>query len=76
MLVHGDPCFRLFKIKETASVHHLIDSSTPAALRTLDVTILRDVIIGYGVGVDNENIEGHIEYHSGPVGGLGESQER
>ncbi len=66
MLVHGDPCFRLFKIKETASVHHLIDSSTPAALRTLDVTILRDVIIGYGVGVDNENIEGHIEYTPDP----------
>ncbi len=66
MLVHGDDCIRLFKLNNFHAVDHLIDPSMPKALRNLDVSILRDVIIGYGVGVDNENIEGHIEYTPDP----------
>jgi len=60
--VHGESGFRLLKLKSFEGVDPIIDAGIPGPLRDLDVTILRDVIMCYGLGVDRERPEGHIEY--------------
>lgn len=62
MVVHGEDCFQLLRLKDFRSITPLMDSGIPRALRNLDVTILREVIMGYGLGLDKDNPEGHIEY--------------
>lgn len=62
MVVQGENCFQLLRLKDFRSITPLMDSSIPRALRNLDVTILREVIIGYGLGLDKDDPEGHIEY--------------
>ena len=60
--VKGEPCFRLLKLKDFKLVDPLIDTAYPSSLRDLDVTILREVVMGLGFGVDRHNAEGMIEY--------------
>ncbi len=62
MVCHGDNCFRLLVLKDFNSVSRMIDDSIPAALKRLDVTILREVIMNVGLGIDKGNSEGKIEY--------------
>ena len=62
MIVQGEPCFRLLRLKDFHAAESLIDSSIPAPLRGLDVTILREAIMNHGLGMDGENAEGKIEY--------------
>ncbi len=62
MMVHGESCFRLLKLKDFAKADSMIDREIPAPLRSLDVTILREIIMNYGLGMDSENAEGTIEY--------------
>ncbi|MEW6111361.1 MAG: DUF1015 domain-containing protein [Thermodesulfobacteriota bacterium] len=60
--VRGEPCFRLLRLKNFQSVDRLIDPSVPLSLRDLDVTILREVVMGVGFGIETQNAEGIIEY--------------
>jgi len=62
MIVQEEPCFRLLRLKDFHAVESLIDSSIPAPLRGLDVTILREAIMNHALGMDAENAEGKIEY--------------
>jgi len=39
-----------------------MDVDIPSSLRGLDVTILREIILGHALGLDKENAEGQIEY--------------
>jgi uncharacterized protein (DUF1015 family) len=61
MIAQGESCFRLLRLKDFAAIEPLIDEEIPVSLRGLDVTILREVIIGRGLGM-NGGAEGHIEY--------------
>ncbi|MFH0824088.1 MAG: DUF1015 domain-containing protein [Pseudomonadota bacterium] len=60
--VHGEQCFRLLRIKDFTGVESLMDRTMPKTLRGLDVTILREAILGHGLGIDGENAEGLVEY--------------
>ncbi len=62
MVVQGEPCFRLLRLRDFHIAESLIDSSIPEPLRGLDVTILREAIMNHGLGMDGENAEGQIEY--------------
>jgi uncharacterized protein (DUF1015 family) len=62
MIVQGEPCFRLLRLKDFHNAESLMDSSIPAPLRGLDVTILREAIMGHGLHINGENAEGKIEY--------------
>jgi uncharacterized protein (DUF1015 family) len=62
MVVQGESCFRLLRLKDFPSVEALMGESVPPVLRGLDVTILREIIIGRGLGLNGEHTEGHVEY--------------
>ena len=62
MAVRGEPCFRLLRLKSFQCVDQHIDPSVPSSLRDLDVTILREIVMGVGFGIDTHNAEGLIEY--------------
>ncbi len=62
MVVQGEQCFRLLRLKDPKAVDSLIDDEIPSTLRGLDVTILREVIMNHGLGLGRHNSEGHIEY--------------
>jgi len=62
MMVHGEQCFRLLRLKDFETAESLVNASIPSVLRGLDVTILREVIMNHGLGMDGENAEGKIEY--------------
>jgi hypothetical protein len=62
VVCHGEKCFRLLKLKDFDVLGSIIDSSIPPALQRLDVTILREVIMTVGLGIDPGNSEGKIEY--------------
>ena len=62
MVCNGQNCFRLLKLKDFETLSKLVDSQIPGALRRLDVTILREVIMTKGLGIDPGNSEGKIEY--------------
>jgi uncharacterized protein (DUF1015 family) len=64
MVVQGESCFRLLRLKDFPTVEALMDASIPPVLRGLDVTILREIIMsrGLGLGMNGESAEGHVEY--------------
>ncbi len=62
MIVHGEKCFRILRLKDFSCVDQYIDPSIPNALRNLDVTVLREVVIARGLRLDREEVEGFIEY--------------
>jgi uncharacterized protein (DUF1015 family) len=62
MVVQGEDCFRLLRLKDYHAVDRLMDADIPSSLRGLDVTILREIILGHALGLDKENVEGQIEY--------------
>ncbi len=62
MVVNGNNSYKLLKIKNFNGIEHLMDKSIPDVLKSLDVTILREIILPYGLGMDVDNCEGHIEY--------------
>lgn len=62
MVVQGDNCFRLLRLRDFKDIDALMDPEIPSSLRGLDVTILREVILGLGLGFDKDNAEGQIEY--------------
>jgi uncharacterized protein (DUF1015 family) len=62
MVVRGENCFKLLRLKDFDAVDSIIDADVPSSLRGLDVTILREVIMTHGLGMDRENSEGHIQY--------------
>ncbi|MBI5251190.1 MAG: DUF1015 domain-containing protein [Desulfomonile tiedjei] len=62
MVVRGENCFKLLRLKDFSAVDSMMDSDIPSTLRGLDVTILREVIMNHGLGMDRENNEGLIEY--------------
>jgi uncharacterized protein (DUF1015 family) len=62
MVVQGENCFRLLRLKDYHAVDSLMDVDIPSSLRGLDVTILREIILGHALGLDKENAEGQIEY--------------
>jgi len=63
LVVHGEAGFWLLKLKSFEAIDPLIDAQVPPALRELDVTILGEVIIGYGVEFDKEDPDAKIEYN-------------
>ena len=62
MVVQGEECFHLLRLKDFGAIQPLMDPGIPPNLRSLDVTILREIIIGRGLGLNKDNAEGHIEY--------------
>jgi uncharacterized protein (DUF1015 family) len=70
MAVQGEACFRHLKLKDFSRVDPLIDSSIPDALRDLDVTILREIIMGLALDLDRDHPEGRIEYTPSALDGL------
>ncbi|HMK35297.1 MAG TPA: DUF1015 domain-containing protein [Desulfomonilaceae bacterium] len=62
MVVQGEKCFRLLRLKDPRAVDSLMDDDIPSSLRGLDVTILREIIMNHGLGLDKDNSEGNIEY--------------
>ena len=50
------------RLKSHDAVDSLIDESIPPALREFDVTVLREAIMGHGLGLDRDDLEGKIEY--------------
>ncbi|MFH1113216.1 MAG: DUF1015 domain-containing protein [Pseudomonadota bacterium] len=62
MVVQGELCFQLLRLKDFEAVKPLMNSGIPDDLKGLDVTILREIIIVRGLGLDRDNPEGHIEY--------------
>jgi len=62
LVVHGEPGFWLLRLKSLEAIDPLIDPQVPQTLRGLDVTILREVIIGHGLELDKDDPEKRIEY--------------
>jgi uncharacterized protein (DUF1015 family) len=62
MVIHGDKTFRVLRLKDFKLTDSIMDSAIPSAVRGLDVTILREIIIGRGLGLGKDDAEGHIEY--------------
>lgn len=64
MVVQGESCFRLLRLKDFSAAETLMDETIPPVLRGLDVTILREIIMGrgLGLGVNGKSAEGHVEY--------------
>ncbi len=62
MYVHGENCFRLMRVKGFDRVETYIDQTIPGPLKTLDVTILRELVIARGLEIDKEDLEKHMEY--------------
>ncbi|MGD9817544.1 MAG: DUF1015 domain-containing protein [Desulfomonilaceae bacterium] len=62
MACHGQNRFWLLKLKDFGALSRVVDSSIPVALQRLDVTILSEVIMNLGLGLDKGNSEGKIEY--------------
>lgn len=62
MVVQGEECFQLLRLRNFEEVEALMDPSIPSTLKRLDVTILREIVIGRGLGLDRDDPEGHIEY--------------
>ncbi len=62
LVTKGQNCFRLLKLKDFDAAGNVMDQSIPATLKRLDVTILREVIMTLGLGMDPGNSEGKIEY--------------
>ena len=62
LVTNGQKCFRLLKLKDFDAVANIMDQSIPTTLKRLDVTILREVIMTLGLGIDPGNSEGKIEY--------------
>lgn len=62
LAVHGDECLRLLKLKDSASIDEFMSPEIPSSLTDLDVTILGELILGHGFGLDKASCEGRIEY--------------
>jgi len=62
MVYDREKGYRLLKLRSFEAVDSLIDSGIPPDLRELDVTILREAVMGYGLRLEREDIEGHVEY--------------
>lgn len=62
MAVAGEKCFKLLRLKDFNAVNSIMDEDIPSSVRGLDVTILREVIMKHGFGMEKENSEGRIEY--------------
>jgi uncharacterized protein (DUF1015 family) len=62
LVLGGEGGCRILRLKSFDAIDPIIDPDVPGPLRELDVTILRDVIVSHGLGMDRENPEGHIEY--------------
>ncbi len=72
----NEDCFRLLKLKDFKAVDPLIGPEYPPTLRNLDVTILREIVIGLGFGLNNkDNAEGMIEYTPSPFDALNRVEE-
>jgi uncharacterized protein (DUF1015 family) len=57
-----EPRAWILRLKSLDDAQALIDPSIPSSLRSLDVTILREVILVHALKLAHENPEGHIEY--------------
>ena len=62
MVVAKENAIWTLRLKSLDAVDSLIDETMPPALRDFDVTLLREVIMGHGLGLDRSNHEGMIEY--------------
>lgn len=62
MAVANESSVWTLQLKSLDAVDSLINPSIPHPLRELDVTTLREVVIGHGLGLDRDDPEGKIEY--------------
>ncbi len=62
MVTRNESCYRLLRVKDPDGIDRVLDPAIPHALRTLDVTIMGEVIKGYALCLDPHNCEGMIEY--------------
>jgi uncharacterized protein (DUF1015 family) len=62
MVVRGENRFLLLKLKDFRAIDALMDVDIPSSLRGLDVTILREIILGRALGLDKGHSEGVIDY--------------
>jgi uncharacterized protein (DUF1015 family) len=70
VLFHRRKGIKLLRLKSLEGVDPLIDPSIPPDLRHLDVTILREVVMDYGLNLGRSDAEGHIEYTPSPAEAL------
>jgi len=61
-VVHGDECLRLLRLKDFSILDHLIGQSIPKSVRTLDVTILGELVLSRALGIDKMSGESYVEY--------------
>jgi len=61
-VVRGDECLRLLRLKDFSIIDDLMDQEIPKSLRTLDVTILGELILNRAFGIDKGSGEGQVEY--------------
>jgi uncharacterized protein (DUF1015 family) len=62
MLVQGEKKLRLLRLRNFRGIDSMIDPEIPGPLRDLDVTILREIVMDYGLGMDKEDLQQRIEY--------------
>ncbi len=62
MLINGEKRFYLLSLKKSQVISSFLNSNIPDILINLDVTILRELILGHVFGLDREDSEDHIEY--------------
>ena len=70
VLLHYQKGVKVLKLKSLEAIDPLIDPAIPRDLRYLDVTILREVVMDYGLDLHGNDAEGHIEYTPSPVEAL------
>lgn len=62
MVIQGDNRFHLLRLRDFRVIDSIMDAAIPSSLRGLDVTILREIIMGCGLGLGKDDAEGKIEY--------------
>jgi len=62
MAAWKDGSLRLLRLKDFKVIDSVMDPEIPSSLRELDVTILGELILGLGLGLDKNACEGKIEY--------------
>ncbi len=61
-VVQGDECLRLLRLKDFRMIDNLMDQDIPKSVRTLDVTILGELVLSQALGIDKMSGEGYVEY--------------
>jgi uncharacterized protein (DUF1015 family) len=62
MVINGEKKFYLLGLKHLQTAVSKVNQNISEALIKLDVTMLRELVLGHGFGLDEENSETHMRY--------------